>query len=144
MNESVVRDVRAILREDRNGLRMSAGRIAQRLYRSESTLRRQLREEGTSLTHEQCVVRAEVALPLLQQGKTVRWVSDRVGVSPDHLRVTLESVYGLSPRRIQHIGRLVRALEVEPDSFKSLEKARQRDRLLQALLADIGGDHPLA
>jgi len=144
MDRLVVTDVRAILREDSNGLRMSARRLAQRLYSSETTLRRKLRAAGTSLTHERSLARAEIALPLLQRGKSVKRVADRVGISPDHLRVTLESIYGLHPSTVQHVGRLVRTLEGEPRSLRALERAQEKDRLLQDLLADIGPDHPLA
>lgn len=142
MPSSFLSQVREALREE-NGPTLSAPGLAKRLFCSESTLHRKLRKDGTSFSKERNLARARVALVLLRRGYPVEQAGRRVGVTPDHLRVVMQDIYGISPERIKLAEAVARRLLVEPKNRQELIRAKRDDRLLQELLEDIGPAHPL-
>jgi AraC-like DNA-binding protein len=139
---SIRSEVQKALREE-NGLRISAGGLASRLYLSESALRRHLRAEGTSFVKERRVARAEAALELLKRGCPVERAARRVCLSPDHLRLVMEAVYGFSPGAIKRLAAIADRLRREPESRRQLALARREDESLQELVGDLDASHPL-
>jgi AraC-like DNA-binding protein len=138
-----LREVREVL-EEVDGTRLSAPRLGRRLHCSESTLQRRLREQGTSLVAERNKIRASRAFALLGEPYPVSQAARRVGVSTDHLRAIILSVYRWTPAKIKRAAELAAALETEPCTRSKLAAAQRRDQMLQRHLAEIGADHPLA
>lgn len=136
--------VRAALREGRDGPKLTAKVLARKLFCSESTLRRQLRRSGTSFIYERTLARAEVSLDLLSAGYPVGYVARCVGVTPDHLRLIVRSRYGWSPSQIKRVAILARGLADEPTNLRDYRKAKADDRLLQELVAELDSNHPLS
>lgn len=135
--------IHGVLRNGRDGPKLSERQVAERLFCSESTLRRRLRQNGTTFSRERNAVRAQVAFDLLQRQNPAYHVARRVGVTADHLGVIMRQAYGLSPRRISLIARVADRLREEPSSLREFEAAQRDDVLLQELLADIDACHPL-
>lgn len=138
-----LREIRRTLQSP-DGTRLSAPRLGRRLHCSESTLRRRLRELGTTLVAERNRIRASQAFAPLGAGYPVSQAAMRVGVSTDHLRAIMLHAYGWTPAKIKRAVELAAALEAEPRTRSESAAVKRRDHLLQEHLAEIGADHPLA
>jgi AraC-like DNA-binding protein len=128
--------------------------VAADLFVGKSTLQRRLAEQGTTYSEQRRQVQILVALELLTQGRSVRTAAMSVGLSADHLCVLVTQYAHLKPRQIVRACELASRVRrwrrsVPPRSgtklyFKQLERWKAIDIELQALLAGLEKDHPLA
>jgi AraC-like DNA-binding protein len=143
MSEPTLSQIQEAVRCGLLARRTSAWRIAQVLSCSPSTLHRRLHEQGTTLVTQINEIRTETAFELLRGGYSVSRAASSVGVSPDHLRLLMRQRYRWAPRRIKYAIELGRRLKKPPETTRAQRDATSDDAALQALLADIGPDHPL-
>lgn len=122
----------------------SADGVAGDLACSQSTLHRALRQSGTTFTRERNDFRASAALDLLLRGTYPRAVAQRIGISPDYLRIVVRRSTGLTPAHIYNARWLGIVLTRTPETRAELEKWIQADADLQTIVGDLPRDHCLA